>query len=226
MESAIRELEEQGELDNHNNGPRERGSHQSSDNEEPYDGPADDSINGEKPMQDMDGTINQWQELAALVPGIDPSVAQELAPKAKLPNLGTAQQMRQIDYAVNEAIKKLYQQEIAPIKQMMPKMNKEFRQSREAIQYLSTQIKEIRNDSKSFALDVDSLERVPRAYFKETTMIDGNGPIFGGYGTHNTSPHMTRKKNVLDSNRSEIIRMDNAMMKFHTEDSAKSISRK
>ena len=47
-------------LDNHNLGARTDGSEMSTENREPYPGTGRDSDNGEKPMQDMDGTINQW----------------------------------------------------------------------------------------------------------------------------------------------------------------------
>ena len=57
------------ELDNHNNGPREDGSEQSTQNREPYPGTARDSDNGEKPMQDMSKTENQWNETGGMPPG-------------------------------------------------------------------------------------------------------------------------------------------------------------
>lgn len=50
------------ELDIHNNGSREKGSEQSTQNEEPYSGQGIDTKNGEKPMQDMKDTANQWSE--------------------------------------------------------------------------------------------------------------------------------------------------------------------
>ena len=56
-------------LDNHNNGPREDGSEQSTHNTEPYPGEGTDTTTGEKPMQDMDGTINQWNETGGMPPG-------------------------------------------------------------------------------------------------------------------------------------------------------------
>ena len=49
-------------LDNNNNGSREDGSEQSTENEEPYKGEGKDTANGEKPMQGMTGTLNQWNE--------------------------------------------------------------------------------------------------------------------------------------------------------------------
>ncbi len=56
-------------LDNHNNGPREDGSEQSTDNTAPYPGEGTDTTTGEKPMQDMDGTVNQWNETGGMPPG-------------------------------------------------------------------------------------------------------------------------------------------------------------
>ena len=54
-------------LDNHNNGPRQGGSEQSTHNTAPYPGEGVDTTNGEKPMQDMDGTVNQWSETNGIV---------------------------------------------------------------------------------------------------------------------------------------------------------------
>jgi len=60
-------------LDNHNNGPREDGSEQSTENTAPYAGEGVDTTNGEKPMQDMDDTVNQWSETnGMIVPGLAP----------------------------------------------------------------------------------------------------------------------------------------------------------
>lgn len=56
------------ELKNHNQGGRTDGSEQSSDNTPPYPGEGKDTTNGEKPMQDMDGTINQWNETGGMPP--------------------------------------------------------------------------------------------------------------------------------------------------------------
>jgi len=65
-------------LDNHNNGPREDGSEQSTENTAPYAGEGVDTTNGEKPMQDMDDTVNQWSETnGMIVPGLPPIDAQQ-----------------------------------------------------------------------------------------------------------------------------------------------------
>ncbi len=65
-------------LDNHNNGPREEGSEQSTENVAPYAGEGVDTTNGEKPMQDMDDTVNQWSETnGMIVPGLPPIDAQQ-----------------------------------------------------------------------------------------------------------------------------------------------------
>ncbi len=56
------------ELDNHNQGARTEGSEMSTENREPYPGTARDSTNGEKPMQDMSKTENQWNETGGMPP--------------------------------------------------------------------------------------------------------------------------------------------------------------
>ena len=61
------------ELSNHNQGQRTEGSEQSTDNTPPYPGEGEDTTTGEKPMQDMDGAVNQWNETnGMIVPGLPP----------------------------------------------------------------------------------------------------------------------------------------------------------
>jgi len=72
------------ELSNHNQGGRTRGSEQSTDNEEPYPGEGKDTTTGEKPMQDMDDTVNQWSETnGVVVPGLPPT---EMGAPNAMPN--------------------------------------------------------------------------------------------------------------------------------------------
>ncbi len=61
------------ELSNHNQGGRTDGSEQSTDNTAPYPGEGIDTTNGEKPMQDMDNTVNQWSETNGMPPNGMPS---------------------------------------------------------------------------------------------------------------------------------------------------------
>ena len=83
-------------LDNHNNGPRQDGSEQSTENQEPYPGTARDSTNGEKPMQDMSKTENQWNETGGMPPnggGMPPNAGGMPPPSAggMPPNAGAMQ---------------------------------------------------------------------------------------------------------------------------------------
>jgi len=55
------------ELANHNQGQRTEGSDQSTHNTEPYPGEGEPTQDGEKPMEDMANTVNQWSE--AMPPG-------------------------------------------------------------------------------------------------------------------------------------------------------------
>ncbi len=57
------------ELSNHNQGSRTEGSDQSTDNTEPYPGEGEPTKDGEKPMEDMDNTVNQWNETGGMPPG-------------------------------------------------------------------------------------------------------------------------------------------------------------
>ena len=76
------------ELKNHNTGSREEGSEQSTDNTEPYPGTATDSPNGEKPMQDMSGTENQWNETGGMLPPGGAPPAGGMPPGGGMPQTG------------------------------------------------------------------------------------------------------------------------------------------
>jgi len=78
------------ELSNHNQGPRTDGSEQSTDNTQPYPGEGQDSADGEKDMQKMDGTVNQWNETGGMPP---PGGAPPQQPGAMPPGGMPPQQM-------------------------------------------------------------------------------------------------------------------------------------
>ncbi len=250
MESAIKELEDgkhdagakvaeeeekdekdglpihEEELDNHNNGGREEGSEQSTENEEPYSGEGKDTTNGEKPMQDMDGTINQWNETGGFPPqqgggmpgmmpqqggapppqgggmpgmgqGLAPDVAQEMGMvMPQLPPMDTNQMMRQMQYTLENYHKRV----VAP-------MSKTIRTQREAIKEQSKQIRELRNSSGSMSLDLDKMRTNAPAKFRETE-YQLETPKFNGMPMSGVQPQMTRKKDQLDVARSEINEMD------------------
>ncbi len=147
-------------LDNHNNGPREGGSEQSTENVAPYAGEGVDTTNGEKPMQDMDDTVNQWSETNGVIvpglppidaqqqmaggmppgmpmppgmgaPGLDPNIAQEMgAQMPPMPQLNDNQMMRQMQYTINSVVSNLYKKEIAPMKN---RLNATIKMQRETI---------------------------------------------------------------------------------------------
>ncbi len=130
-------------LDNHNNGAREDGSEQSSQNEEPYTGEGKDTTNGEKPMQDLEGTVNQWNETGGMppggggmpgqmpgqppmgqmpgqMPGLDPNIAQEMGMiMPQLPPMDTNQMMRQMQYTVNKVAETLFRKQILPFQKLV-----------------------------------------------------------------------------------------------------------
>ena len=60
------------ELSNHNQGSRTEGSDQSTHNTEPYPGEGEATQDGEKPMEDMADTVNQWSETNGMPPGAMP----------------------------------------------------------------------------------------------------------------------------------------------------------
>ena len=196
MESAIKELEDDNiqkkiledhekdddehklheeELKNNNTGGRTTGSDQSSDNTAPYPGTAKDSTNGEKPMQDMEGTENQWNETGGMMPGmmpggmpqggggmpqgggmppqqgpgLAPDIAQEMgAQMGPMPPMNGNQMMRQMQYTTQQEIKRI----MGPI-----------------VKKLELQIRETRVNNGSMKLDVERLRENAPARFRETT---------------------------------------------------------
>ncbi len=217
------------ELDNHNTGSRDEGSEQSSDNTEPYEGEGKDTTNGEKPMQDMDGATNQWNEtggfppngmppngggmpqpggmppngggmpqpgmMPGMSPGLSPDVAQEMGMvMPQLPPMDTNQMMRQMQYTLESYHKRVVVPLVSHIKTQ-----------RAAIKEQSNQIKELRTNSGSMTLDLDSLKKNAPAKFRETEPTETPN-----YGTQVLSlqPHLTRRKDKLDTARSEITEMD------------------
>jgi len=209
------------ELSNHNTGSRDEGSEQSSDNTEPYSGEGKDTTNGEKPMQDMDGTTNQWNEtggmppngggmpgmppngggmpqpggMPGMAPGLAPDVAQEMGMvMPQLPPMDTNQMMRQMQYTLESYHKRVVVPLVSHIKTQ-----------RAAIKEQSNQIRELRSNSGSMTLDLDSLKKNATAKFRET-----EGSEIPNYGKQVLSlqPNLTHRKDKLDTARSEITEMD------------------
>lgn len=216
------------ELKNHNNGQREEGSEQSSQNVEPYTGEGKDTTNGEKPMQDMDGTTNQWNEtgppgmpgqmpggmpgqqqqppmgqMPGQLPGLDPSVAQEMGMiMPNLPPMDTNQMMRQMQYTINKTVETLHRKEIVPLQKMII-------QQKEAIKSLSIKITETAKSNHSMTLDIDTMRKNASASFREIESSPmENNPMYMGKPMSGLQPNHTRKKDQLDMARSEITEMD------------------
>jgi len=213
MESAIKELEDgednedsklyrkmheqdddddehklhEEELDNHNNGPREGGSEQSSDNTEPYPGTGKDSTNGEKPIQDMSDTENQWSETnGMIVPGLAPDAGAGLAPDIAQemgrnmpapPPMDTNQMMRQMQYTAIHEIKKM----MGPV-----------------IKKLERQITETKSHNGTMKLDLENLKSNATSRVRETVVSTTPEEIF----SVQKLPH--QKRHLLAIARSEI----------------------
>ena len=131
------------ELTNHNQGGRTTGSEQSTENVAPYAGEGVDTTNGEKPMQDMDDTVNQWSETnGMIVPGLPPNpemmgagmnggmpggmpqpggglapdIAQEMgAQMPAMPPLNDNQMMRQMQYTIRHEMKNYHDKVTIPL---------------------------------------------------------------------------------------------------------------
>ena len=180
-------------LDNHNNGPREDGSEQSTENREPYPGTGRDSTNGEKPMQDMDNTQNQWNETGPgmipngiapngmppqpmqqndggmIVPGLAPDIAQEMGMQMPAPPpMDTNQMMRQMQYTVDNKMRNYHNKVVAPLNRLLKQQKETIRNQKSAIKELSMQIRDISNHNGNMKLDLDSLKQNATVKFRET----------------------------------------------------------
>ena len=211
METAIKELEDEDievkdeekiheeVLDNNNNGSREEGSEQSSDNTEPYPGEGKDTTNGEKPMQDMSDTENQFNETNMgqmpganpLMPGLSPDIAQEMGAGIQMPQMNPNQMMRQMQYTLQHYHKNY----IAP-------MNRLVLHQKEAIKQLSRELKETKVSAGSMKLDLDTLQNNSTVRFKETVSSPLENSVFAVQAV----PHQQRTK--VSIARSEIEQMD------------------
>ena len=167
-------------LDNHNNGPREDGSEQSSDNTEPYPGEGEPTKDGENPMEDMANTVNQWSEAlppggmpsgqpggmpppnqmagvppnggGMIVPGLAPDIAQEMGMGMPAPPpMDTSQMMRQMQYTVKNIMNDYHKKVTTP---MNDRLNATIKQHREAILHQKTTIKQQREAIKELSAEL------------------------------------------------------------------------
>lgn len=228
MTSALKELEDddklheeedndkknklhEEEVSNNNTGSRTTGSEQSSENTEPFSGEGTDTTNGEKPMQDMDNTTNQFNEtgmpgqmpgqmpgmmpqngqMPGMMPGMAPDVAQEMGMGHQMPPMDTSQSIRQMQYtaskitevAVRDAIRRYNETVVKPI-----------------IRDLQKQIQETGMSSKG--LDLDTLRSNATAKFRETV----NPEVI-----HSIQPITTKNRFNLETARSEILQMNRTL---------------
>jgi len=241
-------------LDNHNNGPREDGSEQSTDNVAPYAGQGIDTTNGEKPMQDMDATVNQWSETNGMppngnggmpngnggmpngnggmpgnggmivpqlppeqymngAPGLAPDIAQEMGMGMPAPPpMDTNQMMRQMQYTVQQEMKKYHNKVVSPLHRIISQQKEALVKQKNAIKQLSIEIRETKTSSGNLKLDLDVLRENATAKFRETT-ID---PALQGFRTANeqsqivtgVQPVPNYQRHKIATARSEIENMD------------------
>lgn len=164
------------ELANHNQGPRTEGSEQSTDNTEPYPGEGEPTQDGEKPMEDMANTVNQWSEalppggmppgqpgamppnqMAAppngggmIVPGLAPDIAQEMGMGMPAPPpMDTSQMMRQMQYTLNDYHKKV----VNPLNERLNATTKHYK---EALTQQRTQFTKTLNQQREAIKELSS----------------------------------------------------------------------
>ena len=162
MKSAIKELQENGTIDNHNNGSRTDGSEGSSDNEEPYSQVADESKNGEKPMQGMKKVENQFNLI-----GMDPIVARELA-GGKMPSMGVDQQIRQMQYMLETMMNNFFKQKHNPLVREVMRLREVEKYNNRRFVDLTNELKETRSSNGSMRLDLGSMRDREVTNFRET----------------------------------------------------------
>jgi len=219
-------------LDNHNNGPREDGSEQSTDNVAPYSQQGIDTTSGEKPMQDMDDTVNQWSETNGMIvpglppiqqnagmgapqggmPGLAPDIAQEMGMQMPAPPpMDTNQMMRQMQYTIRHEMKNYDRKVVAPMMRHLKAQREALKEQKNVIRKLSIELRETKTTSGNMKLDLDSIRDNATAKFRET---EPTIPGFTGMGTqyNNSSvavqplPNYQRVKVAVA--RSEIEQMD------------------
>jgi len=154
------------ELSNLNNGPREKGSEQSTDNTPPYPGEGKDTENGAKDMHKMEGTENQFNETGLTPPGLDPDIVKELGQDVKFPPMNDKQTIQQMQYTVKE----LYRNHIIPLNKLVQKQGETISNLTKSHRVLEQKIQETKG---SMTLDIDQLRQNATATFRtqETTGI-------------------------------------------------------
>ena len=224
-------------LDNHNNGPREDGSEQSTDNVAPYSQQGVDTTTGEKPMQDMDNTVNQWSETNGMIvpglppiqnaggmppgapggmpggmPGLAPDIAQEMGMQMPAPPpMDTNQMMRQMQYTIRHEMKNYDRKVVAPMMRHLKAQREAIKEQKNVIKKLSVELRETKATSGNMKLDLDSIRDNATAKFRET---ESTIPGFTGMGTeyNNSSvavqPLPNYQRVKVSLARSEIEQMD------------------
>lgn len=138
------------------------GSEQSSDNTEPYPQVAEDSEDGQKDMEKMDDTENQFSEMGGMPgmmpPGLDPQIAQQMAPQMpQIPQMNTPQQVQQMQYTV----KKYMEAYMKPVREQVIRLTK-------ANSFLSKQVKEMQ--TSSIGLDIHKFSKENKGPLRETSV--------------------------------------------------------
>jgi len=220
------------ELANHNQGTRTDGSEMSTENIAPYPGTGRDSTNGEKPMQDMDNTVNQWSETNGMIvpglppttaengmppmtPGFAPDIAQELGQGMPAPpQLNNNQMMRQMQYTIDNTMKNYHNKVTVPLNERLNatiRLQKEtIKKQKDAIKQLSIELRETNTNNGNLKLDLDSLKQHATAKFRETE------PALGGFADANAQsqivtgvqPVPNYQRHKIATARSEIEQMD------------------
>lgn len=138
------------------------GSEQSTDNTEPYPQVAKTAPNSDIESMEQASGEDQMKEAGGMwpggIPGIEPSVANEMGNNmAPLPQMNTPQMMKQMQYTVQEALKRY----LVPMRTII-------KAQQEAIKSLSKRIQESEARSGSMKLDIASVKQHAVARVQET----------------------------------------------------------
>ncbi|MEK0348150.1 MAG: hypothetical protein QQN44_07470, partial [Nitrosopumilus sp.] len=146
-------------------------------------------------MQDMDGTVNQWSETNGMIvpglppqaqenygggmngaPGLMPDIAREMGQGMPAPPpMDTNQMMRQMQYTVQQEMKKYHNKVVIPLNRIISNQREAILKQREisinqkdAIKRLSMEIREAVSSNGTMKLDLDTMRENATAKFRET----------------------------------------------------------
>jgi len=179
-------------------------SHQSSKIDQPYpkegtDAPNSDieSMQTAQGQNQMGGIKENYPPMMGGgmgMPGMAPDLQRQMAPQMpQMPQMNTPQMMRQMQYTVQESMKRYFNPMVAEVRKL-----------REAYIALDKKMQETQSQSGTMKLDLDSVKQnsIVRDHVRETIS-----------GTEITLPEVTHARYNLEVKRDQIAQMDKDLAK-------------